>query len=217
MDTRLNRKLFQMDAACSEKNVAKSSTFCAKDFSGVDLNRNYPLCFDKDDEGSSNDPCSEMYEGPEPFSEPETRAVRDFMKSKHFKTAFNYHSFGRLLLLPYACRSKGEPREPDKSFFHKYAARLRLRNKFTWGQPWNDGLYTVNGDAADWMYDELGVYAVSPEVAPSDPPGGRLNDCDGFWPSKQHIEAYSVENIDMNTVGALSQRDLFCSSFLKGA
>ena len=43
---------------------------------GVDLNRN----FDKEyGSYSSDDPCQEDYRGTEAFSEPETRALRDYV------------------------------------------------------------------------------------------------------------------------------------------
>ena len=41
--------------------------------SGIDLNRNYDWEFNSTSiAGSSDDPCSETYRGPYPFSEPET-------------------------------------------------------------------------------------------------------------------------------------------------
>jgi len=42
---------------------------------GIDLNRNYDWQFNmnsEDSSSSSSDPCSEIYKGPKPFSEPET-------------------------------------------------------------------------------------------------------------------------------------------------
>lgn len=45
---------------------------CSYELIGVDLNRNYPYAFAYNDEGSSVDPCTDIYRGPEPFSEPET-------------------------------------------------------------------------------------------------------------------------------------------------
>jgi carboxypeptidase T len=48
---------------------------------GVDLNRNYEFGFDLDNQGSSSDVCSGDYRGPHPFSEPETRAIRDLVIS----------------------------------------------------------------------------------------------------------------------------------------
>ena len=47
---------------------------------GVDLNRNYAVDWHKPG-GNSPDPCAESYRGTAPFSEPETRAIRDFLIS----------------------------------------------------------------------------------------------------------------------------------------
>jgi len=44
-----------------------------EEVSGIDLNRNYDWEFNSTDiPGSSQDPCSETFRGPYPFSEPET-------------------------------------------------------------------------------------------------------------------------------------------------
>jgi len=59
---------------------------------GVDLNRNFPIGFVK-----SKNPSSNVYGGPEPFSEPETRAIRDFVLShKNITIALDYHSQGNV-------------------------------------------------------------------------------------------------------------------------
>ena len=59
---------------------------------GVDLNRNFPIGFVK-----SNKPDSNVYGGPEPFSEPETRALRDFVESHpNIAIALDYHSQGNV-------------------------------------------------------------------------------------------------------------------------
>ncbi|MBK6995998.1 MAG: hypothetical protein IPH31_14140 [Lewinellaceae bacterium] len=51
---------------------------------GVDLNRNYGYFWGNDDNGSSPNPNSQTYRGPEPFSEPETRTMRDFVQAHDF-------------------------------------------------------------------------------------------------------------------------------------
>ncbi len=59
---------------------------------GVDLNRNFPVGFVK-----SSKPTSNIYGGPEPFSEPETRALRDFVESHpNISIALDYHSQGNV-------------------------------------------------------------------------------------------------------------------------
>jgi carboxypeptidase T len=76
---------------------------CKGETRGVDLNRNYSVNWEKP-EGRSNDPCAENYGGPHAFSEPETRAVRDFLLEHKDEIKFvqNFHSFGNFYMWPYA-------------------------------------------------------------------------------------------------------------------
>lgn len=49
------------------------------------------------------DACSECYRGPEPFSEPETKALRTFLNEhqKQIKFVYNFHSNGNMWIYPY--------------------------------------------------------------------------------------------------------------------
>jgi len=59
---------------------------------GVDLNRNFSVGWVK-----SADPKSNVYGGPEPFSEPETRAIKEFVDSHpNITIALDYHSQGNV-------------------------------------------------------------------------------------------------------------------------
>ena len=59
---------------------------------GVDLNRNFPIGYVKSTLTTSN-----VYGGPEPFSEPETRALRDFVQAhENITIALDYHSQGNV-------------------------------------------------------------------------------------------------------------------------
>jgi len=59
---------------------------------GVDLNRNFPIGFVKSTNTSSN-----VYGGPEPFSEPETQSLRDFVLAHpNITIALDYHSQGNV-------------------------------------------------------------------------------------------------------------------------
>lgn len=59
---------------------------------GVDLNRNFSVGFTKSTLSSSN-----VYSGPEPFSEPETKALRNFVQTHlNITIALDYHSQGNV-------------------------------------------------------------------------------------------------------------------------
>ncbi|XP_050316277.1 carboxypeptidase B-like [Anthonomus grandis grandis] len=69
---------------------------------GTDLNRNfnYQWMFN----GASNNSCTEIYAGPEPFSEPETRIIRDWFLNNtnaNVKLYMAVHSFGEMVLFPW--------------------------------------------------------------------------------------------------------------------
>jgi len=71
---------------------------------GVDLNRNFPIGFKK-----INNPSSNVYGGEEPFSEAETRAIRDFVESHpNITLAFDYHSQGNVFFPAHKFKHEAE-------------------------------------------------------------------------------------------------------------
>ncbi|KAG1687400.1 hypothetical protein DVH05_005197 [Phytophthora capsici] len=159
---------------------------------GVDLNRNYDVCFARDAKGSSNKPCGDDYNGPSAFSEPETQAVRDLVErnTTDFSVALNYHSYGKYINLPFACQAEGEPTEPNNSVFRALAQEMAYFNGFSYGQSWKDSnLYTVNGETSDWMWQAHGIFAMSPEVGPS----FEVQSVPGFWPPRDQVPQLSSE------------------------
>ena len=59
---------------------------------GVDLNRNFPIGY-----VDGTKPISNVYGGPNPFSEPETIALRDFVEAhENITVALDYHSQGNV-------------------------------------------------------------------------------------------------------------------------
>lgn len=53
--------------------------------------------------GASQRPCDDTYAGPEPFSEPETRAIQEyFLKhAANIKLYVTIHSYGNYILYPW--------------------------------------------------------------------------------------------------------------------
>lgn len=56
-------------------------------------------------EGASPEPCTEIYCGAFPESEPESQAVADFLRSHKdsVQLYFSIHSYSQMLLFPYSC------------------------------------------------------------------------------------------------------------------
>ena len=84
------------------KNRRPVSANCSNDQMGVDLNRNFGYQWGVS--GVEWDPCSCIYPGLEPFSEPESRAVRDFILGHlagRVKVFLDVHSYGQWFLYPW--------------------------------------------------------------------------------------------------------------------
>lgn len=164
---------------------------------GVDINRNYGYQWGYDNDGSSTNPLSETYRGPVAFSEPETRAVRDFCSVHQFQIALNYHTHGDLLVYPW---SYYDAYTPDHETFFQMARAMTLENQYRTGITSETVGYAVNGDSDDWMYGEQNtkpaIFAFTPEVGASG----------GFWPSEDQIIPNCQKTMLMNlNAAALTQ------------
>lgn len=157
---------------------------------GVDLNRNYGFQWGIDDVGSSPDPGDETFRGRGPFSEPETRAVRDLALAHPFSCVVFYHSFGQAILYPWAWTA--EP-APGRDLLQLLGLDLSALMAPVEGRTYAVGpsgldLYVSNGDAADWIYGGLGSTALTIELPPLDLLGG------GFFNAEADIASLAAEN-----------------------
>ena len=75
--------------------------FLGQECHGVDPNRNFG--FEWGGFGASDNACKETFRGAGPFSEPETRAMRDFILGERadFKLYLTFHSYGQYILYPW--------------------------------------------------------------------------------------------------------------------
>jgi carboxypeptidase T len=158
---------------------------------GIDLNRNYGYNWGFDDFGSSADKLSNVYRGTEPFSEAETKMIRDFVESRNFLLTLNYHSFSNLLIFPWGYDY--DIYTPDSAQYAKYGKLLTWYNIYKSGTGNQTVNYVTNGASDDWMYGEQTtkpkIFAFTPEVGNYD---------DGFWPQQSRIIDLCKENIFTN-------------------
>ncbi len=151
---------------------------------GVDLNRNYGYEWGYDNSGSSPYTSDETYRGTAGFSEPETQAMRDFCNAHEFAVAFNYHSYGNLLIYPWGYDTIYSP---DHDTFVSMTDVMVGWSGYSPGTAW-ELLYPVNGSSDDWMYGEQGTkpktLAITPEAGES------------FWQDDQ-IPNHLNENLPM--------------------
>ena len=180
---------------------------------GIDLNRNYDFLFGKDDDGSSNKPCQEDYRGEFPFSEPETKAMKDFVDSHpDIKIVHNYHTWGNLIITAFNCYSS---KESENLIRNKYPMHYKMymdfKNEahypqnFLFGNADSTIKYKTNGDATDWFLGKKNILSFSPEL------GNGNKNSEYFYPNKE----VTFDVLNQNLYGAIyaMQKSMF---YLKG-
>ncbi len=153
---------------------------------GVDLNRNYS--YEWGTGGADPDTSSETYLGPTPFSEPETQAVRDFIRAHlNLKVLLSFHTFSELILYPWGYTYDGISKTKDLEAYKKMATTMAQWNHYTPEQ--SSALYIASGDTTDWSYGELGIFSFTFELSPSGMHGG------GFYPGQKVIDKVFKDNL----------------------
>jgi len=123
---------------------------------GVDPNRNFEHYWGG--ESTSTNPCSDIFIGEAPFSEPETSAVRDYIMDQiaqgvEFISYITIHSYGQLWLLPWGHTQNTYPEDfaEIKALGDRGAAALatHYNTRYTVAQG-ADSLYAVGGASDDW-------------------------------------------------------------------
>ena len=175
---------------------AKSSSNCTVENAGVDLNRNYGYKWGEGQVDAAE--CQEMeaYPGKEAFSEPETRAIRDFLKSTpNIKFVFNFHSAGKMMVtpinaeVPMALKSKF----PEiHEIFTEFTNEVQFPDQTDIGPASESVGITVGGSAGDWIVNELHIPAVEPEI-------GFFSDIDDWFPKTDEI-AFRLANEQLNMI-----------------
>ncbi|XP_026321193.1 carboxypeptidase B-like isoform X3 [Hyposmocoma kahamanoa] len=124
---------------------------------GVDLNRNFSCGWGENgEEGSSSDPGNCFYRGPEPFSEPETKAVRRAIMEANttFKVFLSLHSYGEVIIFPWGYTE--DPCSDYVELLEGGTAMAKAINK-TSGRIYKVGstkdlMYYAAGTSIDWSY-----------------------------------------------------------------
>jgi hypothetical protein len=167
---------------------------------GVDLNRNYDFMWGGT--GARDNPSSNTYRGPGPFSEKETQAIRDFVMDHDFVFAVSYHSSGQLILYPWGFTYNGPG---DQDLFENVSQNMADLITNNAGSP-NPGytpqqgtdLYPTSGSDDDWLYGEMGIYAFTVELYPhadqNDAPVS--SPYDNFHPREDKVVPVCEDNIE---------------------
>ncbi len=146
---------------------------------GVDQNRNYNYGWGNNN-GSSNDPCSDTYRGPSAASEPETQAIKNLCLSINPKIGFSNHSVAGRYLNPYGYNDTAIAFD----IYSEFSSDFSSHNDYLYGTVIEMLQYYSSGTTRDWLHHDLNCYAWTPEAGGS-----------GFWPNINEIIPIASENI----------------------
>ncbi|KAK1860206.1 hypothetical protein I4F81_002795 [Pyropia yezoensis] len=123
------------------------------DCPGVDLNRNWGMDWGGPHATSTDDPCSAVFTGAAPFSEPETAAVRDLLTAHDGVVGFlDFHAYGQLVLGAWAHADAAPAHLPDE---RAYGAAVTAGVNAVHGAGYLYGsggelIYLASGVSTDW-------------------------------------------------------------------
>jgi hypothetical protein len=138
---------------------------------GADMNRNHSVNWGLDNAGSSPDAGSEIYRGPTPASEIETRNIEAFHAAHPPVMALSYHTFAGIILYPvgstYGALAADLPVYRTLAGTHLRSAvtdRLpfSIRAQYAPGPAWQ--LYTTNGEYTDFASTRHASLAFTAEL-----------------------------------------------------
>jgi hypothetical protein len=151
---------------------------------GVDINRNYDFNWAH---GGSDDPKSQRYRGPFPFSESENRAMRSLEEAEKFLLSISYHSAGEVIYFPWDWSGR---KAPDDKLLTQIANGLASSIKTMKGDTCYKAEYGAGtvGQSYPWLYGRYGTFDFIVETgdgtsifADSDCTGILRSNLDGAW------------------------------------
>lgn len=116
---------------------------------GVDLNRNFDL--DWYNCCGSNDPSSDFYKGPHPFSEEETQTMMKFSRKYSWVKVLDFHSPAREIIVGYNKCTKMD--EDIKKYIKEQGTELAKVTRYSVREP------SGNGQHQSWQMKENTFYS----------------------------------------------------------
>jgi murein tripeptide amidase MpaA len=128
---------------------------------GLDFNRNFPFQWRSENEQDGA--------GPYPASEPETRALADFLiKHPNISFAITFHTSSRVILRPYSTKPDDDMNTEDLWVFKKVGEIGSKITGYRCVSTFHDFKYhpkeVTTGAFDDWMYDRFGVFTYTIEL-----------------------------------------------------
>lgn len=134
-----------------------------KNARGVDLNRNFGYRWGENWKSKRElRSRSWRYPGRKAFSEPESIAVRDFLKDHPSITVyFDFHRSAHIIFAPFGAKKSELP----KPFWTFFSGLNKAMNNYNKGRDPRiiESVKSGSGYTIDWVYAELGIYAMTLE------------------------------------------------------
>jgi len=124
---------------------------------GVDLNRNWAVDWGGR-ESTSRNPCSDVWFGSAPFSEPEAVALKNLLDEAPVSIQLDVHSFGNLILAPWSHKIQPHPRRPEIDVPGKLmldAMEAVHGQDYKYGG--SEALYPASGVCPDYIASQGGI------------------------------------------------------------
>ena len=169
---------------------------------GVDINRNYDGSVNGDPLGMwgsigeasvSHDPLYELYCGPTPSSEAETRAVKEFFINNDISASISFHTYGEYVMWPWGYSDTVQI--PEEAFISEIGRSIAEEistqdGKDTYTPMQGVNLYPTTGDFADWAYGYSHYVLGRTHLTYT------IEACTEFHPSEEYLPQICSENYD---------------------
>ncbi|MEJ7875080.1 MAG: M14 family zinc carboxypeptidase [Solirubrobacterales bacterium] len=133
---------------------------------GVDPNRNYGGFWGGPGAATGEEApffdTAQDYRGPGPFSEPETRNIRELVSKRQVVTLITNHTFSNLVLRPPGLQAAGKPR--DDKLLTRLGNAMAAENGYKSQRGFQ--LYDTSGTTEDWSYNATGGLGYTFEIGP---------------------------------------------------
>jgi hypothetical protein len=180
---------------------------------GVDPNRNFPLKWGWDNEGSSDQPSSETFRGTGPASEPETQALRGLLDRVGFEFLINYHSAAELLL--YGVGWQVSTPTPDDAILEAMAG-TDAKSAIPGYDPYLTAeLYIVNGETDGYATVEDGTLSFTPEMTTCETASDL--DPDDQWIADDCVSSFNFPDDETLVEGEFEKNIPFALAVAKSA
>jgi len=171
---------------------------------GIDLNRNYDGSCNGDPRGewgsipggaTTHWPSYSVYDGPFPFSEAETQAVRDLVATHNFVFTVSYHTYAECVMWPWGYSIGVQVPDDDliSSIGEEMASHITKQSgsgTYDAFQSAGPGMYPTTGDMTDWVYGFM-LFVAGGNSLPY-----TVEACNEFHPSESALDQVVRENFD---------------------